>query len=343
MEKDLTRLLIETTIRRALKQGEASPERETRNLVDLGLNFSHGRFQTRILSAAQKMLQNEKSAYYTLIKDVLTHIDRERLLTFGVNLGYEGCTKGAKVIRQTEAEGGFNVPWALTLQISAAKLAAQPKAYAGIFRQSAQLGIHTYLLFSKEDMCPLFPTLAAQETSAFILCPRARQITEEFVAALDEAPNVMVAVRWEEGAQEACARLRVAKIPYSVLMQYTESDKTRILDGSWVASVLPAHPACAFLLAASSCTEETQREIYQYVLGVREQQQHPVLLMDVKQDIMFIDKYLSDDICFVGFDAQGVLHTNDGIFEADEYNIFHRELRDILKLALKKKKALGLR
>ena len=37
MKTDLTRSLIETSVRRALNQGGEAPERESRNLVDLGL------------------------------------------------------------------------------------------------------------------------------------------------------------------------------------------------------------------------------------------------------------------------------------------------------------------
>ena len=342
MERDMTRLLVEATVRRALKEAKDSPAREARNLVDLGVHFSQGRFQSRLFSVMQRMLCDEKSAYYALIKDTLGHIDQNRLLTFGVNLGYEGCTKGAKTIRQIEADEGMNIPWALSLQISGAKLADDPTFYASVFRQGEELGIHTYLLYSKDLLRPLIPTLQERATSAFILCPTTAQVTESFIACLQAVPNVMVAVRWEAGAAEACQRLREAQIPYSVLWRYAEADRETILSGKWVSSVLPMHPIFAFLYPDSACSQTVQQEIYQYVLSVREAQKHPVLLMDVKQDILLIDQIISGDVCAVGFDSQGVLYTHLGCFPDASCNLFQNSLRNILRRALKKGEAAAV-
>ena len=59
---DLTRTLIETTVRRTLEKIQEAPEREIRNLVEFGLEFSNGRFQKKFLTAARKMLIYEESA-----------------------------------------------------------------------------------------------------------------------------------------------------------------------------------------------------------------------------------------------------------------------------------------
>ena len=48
-----------------------------------GPTFSTGRFQTRLISHAQRMLQNSKSAYYALVKDVVTYADHDNIATFG--------------------------------------------------------------------------------------------------------------------------------------------------------------------------------------------------------------------------------------------------------------------
>ena len=105
LKKDMNRILVEGTIRRTLKSMKESPERTIRNLVDLGLNFSNGRFQTRFLKAAQEMLHNQKSAYYSLVKHVAASVDHDLLTTFGVNLGYNSCTLGAKRIRNRGGAG----------------------------------------------------------------------------------------------------------------------------------------------------------------------------------------------------------------------------------------------
>ena len=40
---DVNRMLIEANVRRTISRLQESPERETRNLIDMGLNFSNGR------------------------------------------------------------------------------------------------------------------------------------------------------------------------------------------------------------------------------------------------------------------------------------------------------------
>lgn len=49
-------------LQKIFRDGKRSPRRTVRNLVDLGLNVSKGRFQTRFLTYAQEMLQNQESA-----------------------------------------------------------------------------------------------------------------------------------------------------------------------------------------------------------------------------------------------------------------------------------------
>lgn len=96
MENNMSRILIETVVRRTLKDMKENPERSIRNLVDMALHFSEGRFQKNFFQAAQTMLKNENSPYYALLRNISSSVDTERLVTFGMNLGYNSCTLGAK-------------------------------------------------------------------------------------------------------------------------------------------------------------------------------------------------------------------------------------------------------
>ena len=116
MAVDTSRIMIKTFVKSALKDAENSPERCTRNLVDMALNFSNNSSQYSFFSIARQMLNNENSPYYPLIEDILKHIDKDKLLNFGLNIGYNSCTKGAGIIRQKESEEGFEIPWSLGLE-----------------------------------------------------------------------------------------------------------------------------------------------------------------------------------------------------------------------------------
>ena len=94
MEKSMSRMLVETVVKKALKSIKESPERGIRNLVDMALQFSEGRFQINFFTVTQTMFQNENSAYYGLVRNVVAYTDSDRLFTFGMNLGYNSCTEG---------------------------------------------------------------------------------------------------------------------------------------------------------------------------------------------------------------------------------------------------------
>ena len=115
--KDITRIFVETTIRKAIRDIKDSPKRSFRNLIDLGLNFAKGRFEKPFLVSVQNLLQNEQSPYYDLVLDTVHNVDTDRLITFGMNVGYNGCTKGAKIIREIESKENYNIPWSLSLEI----------------------------------------------------------------------------------------------------------------------------------------------------------------------------------------------------------------------------------
>ena len=75
MENSMSRILIETTVRQTLKGLQDNPKRSVRNLVDMALHFSEGRFQYRFFQTAHTMLEHQDSAYYALVEDAVKHIE----------------------------------------------------------------------------------------------------------------------------------------------------------------------------------------------------------------------------------------------------------------------------
>lgn len=333
----MNRILIETTIKRALKDMADSPKRSARNLVDLGVNFSNGRFQKQFLRSTQDMLHNEKSSYYELIENVITNVNYENLTTFGINLGYEGCTKGAKTIRAIEEKRGFNIPWSLSLYMNEEKLDTTPQFYTSVVEQGVALGIHTYLLFlATGSPARMIPLIKSHSNCAFILFLRKYQLSDSFLESLKGVTNIMISILADCDITNTCNSLRAAKLLFAVHKRYQEEDKENILNGNWLSKVLKEKPYFAFLLAHESCSFKLQQEIYSYILSVRNKQKHPVILMDARQDNLIIDQIISGDECIVGFDADGSLRTLEGINPKKEYNIFYNKLEDILQSATKK-------
>ena len=106
MDRDiLTRTITESVVDRCIREIEEDPKRSVRKLVDLGRQLARGRFQRQYLDLTQKMLEDEESPYYTLVRNVVRKADHDAIKTFGINLGLGSWTNGARIIRALEAEG----------------------------------------------------------------------------------------------------------------------------------------------------------------------------------------------------------------------------------------------
>jgi len=216
MEQSMSRILVGTVVRQALQSIKESPERGIRNLVDMALQFSEGRFQKDFFCTAQTMLQNENSAYYGLVRDTVNYTDIERLYTFGMNLGYNGCTAGARQIRYNEKRLNCNIPWSIALQFDTETLEERQEAYDGLIRDGEELGIYVWMLFGAGGSDKVLQLVGNHPNSAFCMFCVADDLTEAVLEEAAELRNVMLVVRYEEHMADICAVLRTYELPYSV-------------------------------------------------------------------------------------------------------------------------------
>ncbi|MGN0372780.1 MAG: hypothetical protein ACI4F3_08195 [Enterocloster sp.] len=336
IEENIARVLVETTVQKALKEMKNFPERGIRNLIDMGVEFSGGKFQKYFLRVAQDMLQNENSAYYQLIREMIQYADLEKVKRFGVNLGYNSCTIGAKKIRTAEALDHFNIPWSLGFHIRSQISLSQEKRYQIIIEQGMKLGIYTYFFYIDGNSLAVLPLLKVYSQCAFVFFCRPTDITSQFLDETQQIQNLMIAVEDSKGAAQACGKLKRNGYLYAVYFLYRKEDFRDILNGTILTRIEKTTPPVTAIMPHPSCPPEVQESVYQYVLEVRERQHHPTILLDVKYDIMYVDRVISNHSFMVWFDADGQLHSGDRIYTSVGYNIFQNGLPSILKLAFSK-------
>lgn len=336
MDITTTRIVIETVVKKTLREIKDSPERSTRNLVDMALHFSNGRFHRNFFEMAQTMLQNENSPYYGLIEDIVCNVDSERLLWFGMNLGYNGCTVGAKTIRGIEAKEHYNIPWAISLKLDPRYFSDHQPEYGTLISQGEQIGVYTWLLFPTRDAADFLPLVQEHPDSAFVLFCKPRDITLSFLDCVSECGNLMLAVHYEDDAADACGLLRTAKLLYSVYFDYTENDVEAITSGELFLSIQQLHPAFTILLAGSQCPDAARQAVYESVKQARNQQLYRTIAMEATCDSSFIDSVISTEACLAGFDSEGYLFTLQGSKKEDRFHFLQNALPGILKLAFPK-------
>ena len=92
----LSRAMVESVVDRSLREIVSDPDRSLRKLVDLGNLLAHGRSQKESFSLLSRVLENEGSPYYDMVRRIVQEVDREKLKCFGINLGWESWTRSRR-------------------------------------------------------------------------------------------------------------------------------------------------------------------------------------------------------------------------------------------------------
>jgi len=335
MENSMSRMLVEAVVKKALKDIKESPERGIRNLVDMASQFANGRFQHNFFVTAQTMLQNENSAYYGLVRDVVAYADADRLLTFGMNLGYNGCTEGARRIRYYEEKLDCNIPWTVLLQVDTEDFDETQHRYEQLISEGEQLGIYTWMMFAADCPQKAFTLAAHHPDSAFCFFCRAEELTCAVLDDVQEYKNIMLVIRYEEHAADVYAELRNRGLLYSVWYPYGQKDTEIIINGDLFSSTQQFSPIFTVLVPEMACPEAVQKLVYQEITRARREQTFRTLTWELHRDNSLVDSIISGDACFVCFDKGGSLCDRKG--KNKNYNLFRNALIEILKNAYPKK------
>ncbi|MBQ7796077.1 MAG: hypothetical protein IJ374_05905, partial [Lachnospiraceae bacterium] len=324
MNTTTSRLLIETMIRRTIKNLEDSPKRELRNLVDLALQFSSSNFQSRFFRSVQTMLKNENSAYYDLIHDTVAHVDEDRLVTFGMNIGYNGCKLGSKRIRDIEEIEKYNIPWSVTLHMTPDNYLKNKKTYDSIIEQGKSMGIYTWQCHIDSQPELLLPMAAAHPDCAFIIFCSPAAISPVLIDGAVELNNIMLAIRYEDGVEHICRSLRSHGLLYSIYYIYTRNDYNSIINDDLFYSIQQLHPIFTALVSDSSCPKVMCETIYEHILVLRDRQSLQTILWELKYDCSLIDSIISNEACIAEFLPNGALSLPYTQNIGTDCNLFHQ-------------------
>ncbi len=338
MANTINRILIEAVVKNTLKEIEDSPERSIRRLVDMALNFSEGRFKNDFFGVAQRMLENENSPYYDLIRDVVTHVDHERILRLGMNIGFNSCTEGAKTIRKNEEALGFNIPWAVFLHLDQQILLEKPELYDHIFSQGEALGIYTWILFEDGPLAEVLPLMKTHEDSAFLLVCEPESVTEDFLDNAAQIYNMMPVVRYDEEKTAAFDLLRKKRYLYAAYQTYGDQDAEMLTNGDLFYSAEQVHAVLTALLPKPDCAQEVRNQAAAYVERARNEQLFGTIPWEAWYDSCRVDAIISGDACFADFDARGNLCGPLNGLQESALNVFQNDLAQILKRAFPKEK-----
>ena len=335
MANSMNRILVTTIVKNAIHNLKKDPDRTTRNLIDMASRFADSRFQQQFYRQIQSMLQNESSAYYNLIRDSISRINEDTLLTFGMNLGYNGLYLGGNKIRNREKELGYGIPWTISLTIQDGRVF---DPHHKIIQQGEDMGIHSWYLFSDHAIHECISIACKHPESAFTIFCDTHEISGAILDIASECRNIALVIPFTKDTDIMCELLRLSGILYGIYFSYQESDFPAIASGELLEEMQQLYPVMCMFKPKFLCQTELRRQVYDWIVKTRMDQKHQTIPFDLYEDIKMVDSVISDGPIWVGFDEYGQLNTDNGVDRTYVLNIFVNDLPEILKRAFPKRK-----
>ncbi|MFU2418962.1 hypothetical protein [Peptacetobacter sp. AB800] len=338
MRNDIFYTLIETVVANKLKDMKKYPKRATRNLIDLGLLFSKGKFQNAFFSSAQTMLQNEDSPYYKLIDNVVNGVENQRLLTFGMNLGYNSFKSGSREIRRNERKLNCTIPWEITLHIDNFSFKNNNQSYDRLISDGERLGIYSWIIFLDKPFSDFLDLVKKHPDSVFFIFledldedekTKQSKIDENFLDYIEELKNIMLIIELDKKNRHVYNDLKQKKLLYSVYYRYSQKNIDLILDGSILRFAEQFNPFFTVFVSEPYCNKNLRKMVYNISEQSRNEQLYSTISWELFHSNAYIDKVISGKSRYISFDYSGILCDVDGKKIGDK-NIFESDLVSIL-------------
>lgn len=313
MEKnELRRTLVRAAVHKGIKEVREDPERGIRKLVDLGSHFAKGRFQKVIFQLMQEQMIHEDSGYHKLAKRVITEVSPKVLEDFGICMGYNCWTEGAKRIRKYEEAHGFNVPWCLIADLSGGMRFDADD----LMTQAEHLGICCSILFVKDAVqaAALYSVLHKHKDSAVILFAGEDELPE---VNMENVTNVMyVLPKGGEQVLQHVEELRRRGCMSGIWESYDENNIDQLVSGADERFAMEAGAISLFALPKrSESGENVRHDLREYVLRSRDKAEYACFTVDLMEDIQRIDRIISVESCMLCIDADGCAVTMQKKYE----------------------------
>lgn len=306
---NITKALLRTTFKRSLADIQRDPKRSVRNLVDLGLQFADGLYQRQILYLAQNYLSNEDSAYFRLAENIVNTIDHDKLINYGINFGYNGCTRGARIIREQEARLGCHIPFLLAFNVSSAPDALSVETIADTVSQGIKLGIYIYVIIcSSEEYERLLNMAAGFSDCAFLFFVNPKRLTREIISRISEIDNIVTSVRFELENDSCLKKVRAMRDQGCIAVahyRYSPETLNMLLSGEITEMISETGVIAGILYSMPDSDPVLQKLVYDYKMETVRSQQYPLFVFEAKSDIEIIENMFSDNECLVVFSDGG--------------------------------------
>lgn len=306
--------LIGTAVDKGIRDIKENSWRGTRNLVDLGMHFSRGRFQKDFFRLAQVMLSNEECPYYNIVNYIANNTNPRIIKRFGINLCYNCWCYGAAKIKDYEKKNGYNIPWNIVFDINREERSSlSNEEISEILYSGESLGIFCGMFFincNKEQLKSFIAMLKRHKYSSFFLFIQPNIIDGETSALLASAENIAVLIYLDlkniDFCKKTCEILTKNKCLYGLYSYYNDDNLDYIMQ-NYISNVKDLHCTFNFFIREKAIKTHNMDEFLKFIHESKYTCKNGVLLFDFYEDLENVNRIMCIKNCFIKIKWDGAI------------------------------------
>ena len=314
----ITRRILSGIIDQYISAIREDPHRSIRKLVDMAERTSNGPTQKICYQMMQEMGKNQCSPYYEMIHQLVLRTDPETVSRFGLNLGLNAWTLGARDTRALIGESGRRIPWAVLVDRRPAEERIAFESITEQVKKGLRCGMYSWMFFygdrmdEWEQLSGLFRTFPENAFGLAVRSGGFRGIPLEAAAAHH---NLMILLDSDDGDRgENARRLADARMLYSVYREIAnDAQAGEVTSGKWFGEITPERPLFAFTLTADNCPEAAAERVRSYMWDTRLRQTYPLMPSDLITDFLIISRLVTHKEVLYRVDPDGGLSEGKGL------------------------------
>ncbi|HHY77733.1 MAG TPA: hypothetical protein GX498_04385 [Clostridiales bacterium] len=332
--------IIEAAVDKGIKDITDNPNRGLRRLLDLGNHFAKKGFQKSFFRIASQVLNDESSPYYKLADNIVRNVDPHIIKRFGINLGYNCWTYGAKKIREHEKINGYNIPWTIVFYLQdETENGLSVSQISDILNTAESIGTFCGMFFLNEDIEKLrsiIKMLGEHRRSCYILFLKPEIISDEIANLISGSYNIIVAfdtndIENNQLCKNGARILLDNKCLYGAYCTCNDSNLNYYISDSYLETLEDLKCSFAFYINKSLYEMKNKLMFSKFMSDSKYRGSYSLFLIDFYEDLSFIDRVISTDKCFIAIKNDGSIMTLKDGTSAKGLNIKTHSLKTILK------------
>ena len=194
----VSKTLAESYIRKQIKALKQDPAQTIHTLTKQLLEKPDSPLEKYLLHITPEKLQDTQSGYYQLFHDILPKINTEHLVTFAMNIGYNGIFTASKNTQTNSPESKSDALWAFMLSIDGINYEKKSAQYKAQISNAKKNGTRCFMLFIEKNAWKLLPLIKKEKDCAFFLFCPSSCLTEKFLDAVKLTKNLFISVAYNK-------------------------------------------------------------------------------------------------------------------------------------------------